>query len=142
MTKLPALSQEIWDMKYRLKTASGEPVDKTIADSWRRIARALAAAEADSEARSSIESKFFEALEDFRFLPAGRIQAGAGTKRNVTLFNCFVMGTIPDDMGGIFENLKEAALTLQQGGGIGYDFSTLRPKGAVFTASAPTPPAP
>ncbi len=131
MTKLPALSQEIWDMKYRLKTASGEPVDKTIADSWRRIARALAAAEADSEARSSIESKFFEALEDFRFLPAGRIQAGAGTKRNVTLFNCFVMGTIPDDMGGIFENLKEAALTLQQGGGIGYDFSTLRPKGAV-----------
>ncbi len=135
MTKLPALSQEIWDMKYRLKTASGEPVDKTIADSWRRIARALAApeaqGEADAAARSSIESKFFEALEDFRFLPAGRIQAGAGTERNVTLFNCFVMGTIPDDMGGIFQNLKEAALTMQQGGGIGYDFSTLRPKGAV-----------
>jgi len=135
MTKLPALSQEIWDMKYRLKTASGEPVDKTIADTWRRIARALATAEAEPgsnpKARSSIESSFFEALTDFRFLPAGRIQAGAGTERSVTLFNCFVMGTIPDDMGGIFEHLKEAALTMQQGGGIGYDFSTLRPKGAL-----------
>jgi len=135
MTKLSALSQEIWDMKYRLKTASGEPVDKTIAESWRRIAHALAAAEPESapnsKSRSSIESSFFEALSDFRFLPAGRIQAGAGTDRNVTLFNCFVMGTIPDDLGGIFEHLKEAALTLQQGGGIGYDFSTLRPRGAV-----------
>ncbi|MGF1629054.1 MAG: adenosylcobalamin-dependent ribonucleoside-diphosphate reductase [Kiloniellaceae bacterium] len=131
MTKLTALSQEIWDMKYRLKTASGEPVDKTIADSWQRIARALAQAESDDAARKAVESRFFTALEGFRFLPAGRIQAGAGTNRKVTLFNCFVMGTIPDDMGGIFEHLKEAALTMQQGGGIGYDFSTLRPKGAV-----------
>ena len=135
MTKLTALSHEIWDMKYRLKTASGEPVDKTVADTWRRIARALAAAEAPSESgaerRKAVESQFFSALQDFRFLPAGRIQAGAGTERKVTLFNCFVMGTIPDDMGGIFEHLKEAALTMQQGGGIGYDFSTLRPKGAV-----------
>jgi ribonucleoside-diphosphate reductase alpha chain len=69
-------------------------------------------------------------MEDFRFLPAGRIIAGAGAGRNVTLFNCFVMGTIPDDMSGIFEHLREAALTMQQGGGIGYDFSTLRPRGA------------
>src|SRR6201996_6647540 len=61
---------------------------------------------------------------------AGRILAGAGTERSVTLFNCFVMGTIGDSMDGIFSALREAALTLQQGGGIGYDFSTLRPKGA------------
>ena len=67
---------------------------------------------------------------DHRFLPAGRILAGAGTGRAVTLFNCFVMGTIPDDLSGIFAHLREAALTMQQGGGIGYDFSTLRPKGA------------
>jgi ribonucleoside-diphosphate reductase alpha chain len=134
MTKLTALSQEIWDMKYRLKTASGEPVDKTVEETWRRIARALAAAEPEGNStgpgRKAVESQFFHALEGFRFLPAGRIQAGAGTERNVTLFNCFVMGTIPDDMGGIFEHLKEAALTMQQGGGIGYDFSTIRPKGA------------
>src|SRR3546814_614887 len=88
MTKLTALSQEIWDMKYRLKSASGEPVDKIMADSWRRIARALAAAEPEPAARKAMESQFFAALEDFRFLPAGRIQAGAGTDRNVTLFNC------------------------------------------------------
>ncbi|MGB0533696.1 MAG: adenosylcobalamin-dependent ribonucleoside-diphosphate reductase, partial [Paracoccaceae bacterium] len=68
--------------------------------------------------------------------PAGRIAAGAGTQRKVTLFNCFVMGTVPDDMGGIFDMLKEAALTMQQGGGIGYDFSTIRPKGALVKGVA------
>src|SRR5438034_7074730 len=69
-------------------------------------------------------------MSDFRFLRAGRVIAGAGAGRQVTLFNCFVMGEIPDDMGGIFAHLREAALTMQQGGGIGYDFSTLRPRGA------------
>ncbi len=127
MNQVSSISQQIWDMKYRLKTADGQPVDKTIADSWRRVAKAIAAAEEDPAAW---EERFYEALQDFRFLPAGRILSGAGTSRNVTLFNCFVMGTIPDDMGGIFDALKEAALTMQQGGGIGYDFSTLRPKGA------------
>ncbi len=76
------------------------------------------------------EDRFYGALEDFKYLPAGRITAGAGTDRSVTLFNCFVMGTIPDSLAGIFDALKEAALTMQQGGGIGYDFSTIRPKGA------------
>ena len=127
MTQVASISQQIWDMKYRLKTGSGEVVDKTMADTWRRVARALAAPEADS---AHWEARFYEALEDFKFLPAGRILAGAGAERNVTLFNCFVMGNIPDDMAGIFDGLKEAALTMQQGGGIGYDFSTLRPKGA------------
>ncbi len=127
MPPVSAISQQIWDMKYRLKSAAGAPVDKTIEDSWRRVARALAEAET---APAPWQKKFYKALENFAFLPAGRILAGAGTERDVTLFNCFVMGAIPDDMAGIFEHLKEAALTLQQGGGIGYDFSTLRPKGA------------
>src|SRR5213076_551509 len=74
--------------------------------------------------------RFYAAMSDFRFLPAGRVIAGAGAGRQVTLFNCFVMGEIPDDMGGIFAHLREAALTMQQGGGIGHDFSTLRPHGA------------
>ncbi|MBF0248776.1 MAG: ribonucleoside-diphosphate reductase, adenosylcobalamin-dependent, partial [Alphaproteobacteria bacterium] len=91
------------------------------------VAGALAAREDDA---GLWEDRFFEAMTDFKFLPAGRIVAGAGVERNVTLFNCFVMGDIPDSMDGIFESLKEAALTMQQGGGIGYDFSTLRPKGA------------
>jgi ribonucleoside-diphosphate reductase alpha chain len=127
MARVASISQQIWDMKYRLKAPDGTPVDKTIEDTWWRIARALAEPEADKERWAKA---FYEAMEGFQFLPAGRIVAGAGTRRNVTLFNCFVMGTIPDDMAGIFDHLKEAALTMQQGGGIGYDFSTLRPKGA------------
>ena len=127
MTEVASISQRIWDMKYRLKTADSQPVDKTISETWRRVAKALAVNEENPDLW---EQRFFEAMEDFRFLPAGRILSGAGTGRNVTLFNCFVMGKIPDDMAGIFDGLKEAALTMQQGGGIGYDFSTLRPKGA------------
>ena len=122
------IAEAIWDMKYRFKEADGTPIDVTVEDTWRRIARALASVEKRPE---EWEDRFYAALEDFRYLPAGRITAGAGTGRTVTLFNCFVMGTIPDSMEGIFENLKEAALTMQQGGGIGYDFSTIRPKGAV-----------
>ncbi len=124
-----AISQQIWDMKYRLKGPNGQPVDKTIEDSWRRVANSLAEAEAEG-ARAQWAERFYQALAGFQFLPAGRILAGAGTERSVTLFNCFVMGTIPDDMGGIFAHLREAALTMQQGGGIGYDFSSLRPRGA------------
>ena len=122
-----AIAEQIWDMKYRLKAADGTPIDTSVEDSWRRIARALAAVEKDP---TEWEEKFYAALEGFKFLPAGRITAGAGTGRSVTLFNCFVMGTVPDDMGGIFDGLKEAALTMPQGGGIGYDFSTSRPRGA------------
>ena len=121
------IAEQIWDMKYRLKAADGTAIDGTVEDTWRRIARALAEVEADP---ALWEEEFYKALEDFKFLPAGRITAGAGTGRSVTLFNCFVMGTIPDNMGGIFDGLKEAALTMQQGGGIGYDFSTIRPRGA------------
>jgi len=128
MTRFSApIAEQIWDMKYRLKDASGAALDGTVEDTWRRIARALAAVEADP---AHWEDRFYAALEDFKYLPAGRITAGAGTGRSVTMFNCFVMGTIPDNMAGIFQMLKEAALTMQQGGGIGYDFSTIRPRGA------------
>ena len=124
---LAPISRQIWDAKYRFKSADGTPIDGAIEDSWRRVARALAETEAEPE---RWEGPFYEALEDFRFQPAGRILSGAGTDRRVTLFNCFVMGDIADDLGAIFAHLREAALTMQQGGGIGYDFSTLRPKGA------------
>ena len=128
MTRFAApIAEQIWDMKYRMKDAEGQPVDASVEDSWRRVARDLARVEADP---AGWEEKFYSALEDFKYLPAGRILAGAGTGRSVTLFNCFVMGTIPDSMSGIFDMLKEAALTMQQGGGIGYDFSTIRPRGA------------
>ncbi len=121
------IAEQIWDMKYRFKGPDGAPVDLTVEDSWRRVARDLSQVEDDP---TLWEDRFYAALEDFKYLPAGRIAAGAGTARQVTLFNCFVMGTIPDSIGGIFEMLREAALTMQQGGGIGYDFSTIRPKGS------------
>ena len=121
------IAEQIWDMKYRLKKADGTVIDETVEDTWRRIANALAGPEMDQEKWSQ---EFYTALEDFKFIPAGRIVAGAGTGRNVTLSNCFTMGTIPDSMDGIFSHLREAALTMQAGGGIGYDFSTIRPKGS------------
>jgi ribonucleoside-diphosphate reductase alpha chain len=127
--KIPRISERIWDDKYRLKTAEGAPVDLTLADSWARVASAVAAAEPEA-ARARWAEAFAGALAGFAFLPAGRILAGAGAGRSVTLFNCFVMGRIEDDLSSIFANVKEAALTMQQGGGIGHDFSTLRPKGA------------
>ncbi|TAM46650.1 MAG: ribonucleoside-diphosphate reductase, adenosylcobalamin-dependent, partial [Gammaproteobacteria bacterium] len=119
------ISRHVWNTKYRWR--DGDVIhDRTIEDTWRRVARALAAVEKDP---SAWEGRFHDILKDFRFLPGGRIQAGAGTGRRVTLFNCFVMGTVQDSMDGIFDGLKEGALTMQQGGGVGYDFSTLRPKG-------------
>src|SRR3984885_10080049 len=123
------ISSQIWDMKYRFKAVDGTPIDRNVPETWARVA--LAAAEAENpDKRGEWARTFGEALAGHRFIPAGRILAGAGTARSVTLVNCFVMGTIPDDMGGIFAHRREAALTMQQGGGIGYDFSTLRPTGA------------
>jgi len=127
VTTPSAIAQQIWDMKYRFKTGEGVAVDATVEDTWARVATALAVPERDP---ATWAPRFEAAMSDFRFLPAGRILAGAGTGRSVTLHNCFVMGAIGDDMGSIFAHLREAALTMQQGGGIGYDFSTLRPKGA------------
>ena len=123
------LPRQIWEMKYRFKAADGTPIDAEPEDTLARVAQAAAQAEL-AEERPQWTTEFAAALKDHRFLPAGRILAGAGTERSVTLFNCFVMGAIPDSMDGIFSHLREAALTLQQGGGIGYDFSTLRPRGA------------
>lgn len=121
------ISADVWTAKYRLHDEGG-PAEETIEQTWQRIARSLAAAESGEQAQW--ERRFRAALSDFRFLPGGRIYAGAGTRRRVTLFNCFVMGAIEDSMDGIFDALKEGALTMQQGGGIGYDFSTLRPAGS------------
>lgn len=120
------VSKKIWDQKYRLKE-SPDITETSIEDTWMRVASALASAE--NENKLHWKSEFYKALEGFHFIPGGRILAGAGTGHDVTLFNCFVMGTIEDSIPSIFENLKESAFTMQKGGGIGCDFSTLRPKG-------------
>jgi ribonucleoside-diphosphate reductase alpha chain len=124
------LSRRIWAAKYR--AAPGGRRERSISETRRRIARALAAAEPRDAA--AWERRFFQLMNGYRFLPGGRIQAGAGTGRKVTLFNCFVMGTIEDSIPGIFRALEEGAVTMQQGGGVGYDFSTLRPAGSVARA--------
>ncbi|MBS4097015.1 MAG: adenosylcobalamin-dependent ribonucleoside-diphosphate reductase [Sulfuricella sp.] len=120
------ISRHIWESRYRYVDGQGNR-EHAIENTWQRVARALAEAE-DGE-QELWEQRFYELLADFRFLPGGRILAGAGTAHRVTLFNCFVMGTIADSLDGIFDALKEGALTMQQGGGVGYDFSTLRPRG-------------
>ena len=148
------ISEQIWNMKYKLTTPNPDIADDlSVNDTWDRIAMACAKAEptlygVELPALTGMEIDerfaFFEqALHDFKWLPAGRITAGAGSGRQVTLFNCYVMGVIPDSLSGIFDMLKEAALTMQQGGGIGYDFSPIRPKGAIVKgvdadASGPT----
>jgi len=145
------ICEQIWNDKYKLETPNPDiPNDTCVEDTWARIAHACAMSEPEIYGKFSNNShnpselflQYVEALNDFKFIPAGRITAGAGSGRSVTLFNCYVMGTIPDSMGGIFDMLKEAALTMQQGGGIGYDFSPLRPanapvKGVDADASGP-----
>jgi ribonucleoside-diphosphate reductase alpha chain len=135
----------VWRTKYRYAPVGGEP-EATIEDTWWRVARAVAegACPVATPAHRNLSMMYMDALRDFKFLPAGRILAGAGTGRRVTMMNCYGMGTIPDSLDGIFSHLKEAALTLQQGGGIGYDFSTIRPKGELVRsvdsdASGPLP---
>ncbi len=132
------ISRHIWATKYRYEDSQIH--EHSVSDTWRRVARAIAAVEAKDV--TTWEAHFLSILSDFKFLPGGRISAGAGTSRNVTLFNCFVLGTIEDSIPGIFQALQEAAVTMQQGGGIGVDFSTLRPrhttvKGAGAIASGP-----
>ena len=122
------IAEEIWTAKYRFSAPDGGG-DSSFAATAERVASAVAQAEAPAE-RAKWRQRFHDAIADFRFIPAGRILAGAGTGRDVTLFNCFVMGTIPDSLSGIFDHLREAALTMQQGGGVGMDFSTIRPAGA------------
>ena len=125
---LAPISRQVWEQKYRFAPSPRE-TETSFEDMWHRVAKAAASVEKPDD-RAMWQARFFDAMSDFQFIPAGRILAGAGTGRTVTLFNCFVMGRIDDDMAAIFDNVKNAALTMQQGGGIGHDFSTLRPKGA------------
>ncbi len=129
---LTGVADEIWRRKYRFAGSAEIAADADIDATFWRVARTAAASETGGKrAQEKWARAFHGAMSDFGFLPAGRILAGAGAGRNVTLFNCFVLGEIADDLSNIFDSVKEAALTMQAGGGIGHDFSTLRPKGAL-----------
>ncbi|WP_420008797.1 adenosylcobalamin-dependent ribonucleoside-diphosphate reductase [Xanthomonas sacchari] len=130
-------SQDIWDKKYRLKTKQGEPLDADIDGTYLRVARALADAESTDELRAYWFERFTWALRRGA-IPAGRITSNAGAQEHkpaTSTINCTVSGTITDSMDGILEKVHEAGLTLKAGCGIGYEFSTLRPRGA-FVAGA------
>ncbi|WP_369934879.1 adenosylcobalamin-dependent ribonucleoside-diphosphate reductase [Xanthomonas tesorieronis] len=130
-------SQDIWDKKYRLKTKQGDPLDADIDGTYQRVARALADAEATEEKRAYWFERFAWALRRGA-IPAGRITSNAGAQEHkpaTSTINCTVSGTITDSMDGILEKVHEAGLTLKAGCGIGYEFSTLRPRGA-FVAGA------
>ncbi|MBP7366514.1 MAG: adenosylcobalamin-dependent ribonucleoside-diphosphate reductase [Pseudoxanthomonas sp.] len=134
---LQPASQDIWDKKYRLKTKQGEPLDADIDGTYQRVARALADAEATDDKRAYWYERFLWALRRGA-IPAGRITSNAGAQEHkpaTSTINCTVSGTITDSMDGILEKVHEAGLTLKAGCGIGYEFSTLRPRGA-FVAGA------
>lgn len=127
------LPLQIWRSKYRYPGTGDQAPERSIADTWERVAHAAASAEPVDA--SIWEQRFQSAIESLRFLPAGRILAGAGTHRRTTLFNCFVMNYIEDSLEGILEGLGDAAVTMQRGGGVGIDFSTLRPRGTEAVTS-------
>jgi len=134
---LQPASQDIWDKKYRLRTKSGEPVDGSIDDTWQRVARALSEVEATPELREHWFERFLWALRRGA-IPAGRITSNAGAlehKPATSTINCTVSGTIRDSMDDILEKVHEAGLTLKAGCGIGYEFSTLRPRGAYVSGA-------
>ena len=134
---LQPASIDIWDKKYRLRSRSEAPVDQTIDDTWKRVARALADVEATPELREHWYERFLWALRQGA-IPAGRIVANAGAQEHkpaTSTINCTVSGTITDSMDDILDKLHEAGLTLKAGSGIGYDFSTLRPRGAYVSGA-------
>ena len=134
---LQPASQDIWEKKYRLTTKAGEALDADIDGTYTRVARALADAEATEDKRAYWYERFAWALRRGA-IPAGRITSNAGAQEHkpaTSTINCTVSGTITDSMDGILEKVHEAGLTLKAGCGIGYEFSTLRPRGA-FVAGA------
>ena len=126
---MQSISLDVWDKKYRLKDARGNVIDKSIEDTFRRVARTLSEQEKDKQ---KWYEDFFWALNNGA-IPAGRIMSNAGTGKHkpaTSLINCTVSGTIKDSMHDIMMSVHDAAMTLKAGCGIGYEFSTLRPKGA------------
>lgn len=120
------LSQTVWNDKYRFKGRDDKPEDKVIMDTMYRVSRAIFKDDREKAERCA------ELMAEGKLVPAGRILSGAGTGNRVTMMNCYVMGTMKDSLDGIMHTLSQTALTMQQGGGTGMDFSPLRPAGAVL----------
>ena len=126
---LTDIRQKVFLDRYSLKDKAGSPLEQTPDEMWRRVARGIAGVEKKAN-RREWEEKFYKVIEDWKFLPGGRILAGAGTGFDVTYFNCFVIPNPPDSRGGIMENLTQMIEIMAHGGGVGLNLSSLRPRGA------------
>ncbi len=127
--KLDGVRQKVFLDRYSLKDAKGNPLEKTPDEMWQRVAKGIAGVEKPAM-RKKWEKKFYDLMYDFKFLPGGRILAGAGTGFDVTYYNCFVIPNPPDSRGGIMSNLTQMIEIMAHGGGVGLNLSSLRPRGA------------
>jgi ribonucleoside-diphosphate reductase alpha chain len=127
--KLDGIRQKVFIDRYSLKDESGEPTEKTPNDMWKRVAHGVAQNE-KKPLRSKWEKEFYRVMDDFKFVPAGRILSGAGTGYQVTYFNCFVIPSPKDSRHGILEALGQLVEIQARSGGVGLNLSSLRPKGA------------
>ncbi len=127
--KLDGIRQKVFLDRYSFKDKQGNPMEKTPEEMWRRVAKGIAGVEKPKD-RKKWEKKFYDVMDDFKFLPGGRILAGAGTGFDVTYYNCFVIPNPPDSRGGIMANLTQMIEIMAHGGGVGLNLSSLRPRGA------------
>jgi ribonucleoside-diphosphate reductase alpha chain len=128
--KLTGISEKVFLDRYSLKDKQGKPTEKKPDDMWKRIAKAVASQETTPEAKKKWEKEFNQAMKDFKYVPGGRILAGAGTGYDVTFYNCFVIPSPKDARGGILETLKQMVEIMARGGGVGINLSSLRPRGS------------
>lgn len=126
--QLTGVRQKVFLDRYSLKDKEGGPLEKTPEEMWRRVAKAVASVE-KKESKKEWEDKFYAAMEDFKFVPGGRVLAGAGTGYAVTFYNCFVIPSPQDSREGILETLKQMVEIMAHGGGVGINLSSLRPRG-------------
>lgn len=127
--KLDGIREKVFLDRYSRKDEAGAPVEKTPEEMWRRVAKSIAAVEKGKKNKSLWEERFYKAMEDFKFVPGGRVLAGAGTGYAVTYYNCFVIPSPPDSRDGILDNLKAMIEIMARGGGVGVNISSLRPRG-------------
>ena len=128
--KLTGISEKVFSDRYSLKDKAGKPTEKKPDDMWKRIAKAVAAQEKTPEQKKRWEREFNDAMKDFKYVPGGRILAGAGTGYDVTFYNCFVIPSPKDARGGILDSLKQMVEIMARGGGVGINLSSLRPRGS------------
>src|SRR5437868_4631149 len=127
---LDSVQERVFLDRYALKAVDGTPLERGPAAMWRRVARAVAAAEPTAVLERTWAERFEAAMRDFRFVPGGRVLSGAGTGHAVTFYNCFCIPSPEDSRAGILDNLKLAVEIMARGGGFGVNLSSLRPRGS------------